>query len=644
MILLSVNELSFAIGTSPILQKVSFSISDGEKLGVIGRNGCGKSTLLSLLAGKLSPTEGSVFLAKEKRIGLLTQDGAFACDDPEKSVLARTYDAFPELLSMEARLAELEARLSSASESVIKEYTDLHDRFVKEGGLTFRSRAAGILQKLGFEKEQCALPVASLSGGQKTRLALAIELSKAPDLLLLDEPTNHLDLATLSWLEDYLKSYPGAVMVVSHDRYFLDRVTTKTLSIERHKAKLYAGGYTKSMEQRRIDREIAEKQWRDQQKEIARQEAYIAQQRAWNRERNIIAAESRQKLLDKMERLERPEAEEKSVRMTFREAIPSGQDVLAVKNLSMGYGKTQLFSSISFGIRRAERVLLLGPNGCGKSTLVRLLLEKLAPTGGKVEYGYNLKIGYYDQENQNLTPQKTVLNELWDAYPTLTETEVRNTLGLFRFTGDDAFKLVSVLSGGERARLTLAKLLLSETNFLVLDEPTNHLDLDTKEVLENALLRFSGTLFIVSHDRYLVEHLATRILELRPGFPFPGDLLDFPVGEPGSAYTEFVRYKEARRAETGDTPKESNTAAAPASGQKEQYLKNKQAKAEERKKAAARERAKAECVALETELSELEQKLYGGSAVTDYLLAAQLEERKTAVEERLMELYEVMEG
>ena len=643
MIVVSINDLSFSIGITPILQKVSFSLNEGEKLGVIGRNGCGKSTLLSLLAGRLTPTEGSVFLAKDKRVGLLTQDGAFACNDPNESVLSRMYDAFPHLLAMEKRLAELEARLDTAEEYVIKEYSELHDRFVKEGGLEFRGRAAGILQKLGFDKEQCALPVAALSGGQKTRLALAIELAKAPDLLLLDEPTNHLDLDTLSWLEDYLKSYSGAVMVVSHDRYFLDRVTNKTLSIERHKAKLYAGGYTKSMEQRRIDREIAEKQWRDQQKEIARQEAYIAQQRAWNRERNIIAAESRQKLLDKMERLERPEREEKSVRMTFREAIPSGQDVLKVKDLSMGYGKTPLFSSISFGIRRGERVLLLGPNGCGKSTLVKLLLGKLSPTGGKIEEGYNLRVGYYDQENQNLTPQKTVLAELWDAYPALTETEVRNTLGLFRFTGDDAFKLVSVLSGGERARLTLAKLLLSETNFLVLDEPTNHLDLDTKEVLEEALLHFSGTLFIVSHDRYLVEHLATRILELHPGFPFPGDLLDFPVEKSGNAYTELTLYKEARRAEAGEVLKPLDAEQAPISSQKEQYLKNKQAKAEERKKAAALERAKKEALALEDELAELEEKLYGGDGLSDYLLAAELEARKTAVEERLMELYEIME-
>ncbi len=548
MIVVSINDLSFSIGITPILQKVSFSLNEGEKLGVIGRNGCGKSTLLSLLAGRLTPTEGSVFLAKDTRVGLLTQDGAFACDDPEKSVLSRMYEAFPHLLAMEKRLAELEARLDTAEEYVIKEYSELHDRFVKEGGLEFRGRAAGILQKLGFEKEQCALSVTALSGGQKTRLALAIELAKAPDLLLLDEPTNHLDLATLSWLEDYLKSYSGAVMVVSHDRYFLDRVTNKTLSIERHKAKLYAGGYTKSMEQRKLDREIAEKQWRDQQKEIARQEAYIAQQRAWNRERNIIAAESRQKLLDKMERLERPEREEKSVRMTFREAIPSGQDVLNVKNLSMGYGKTPLFSSISFGIRR-----------------------------------------------------------------------------------------------GERARLTLAKLLLSETNFLVLDEPTNHLDLDTKEVLEEALLRFSGTLFIVSHDRYLVEHLATRILELHPGFPFPGDLLDFPVEKSGSAYSELTLYKEARRTEAGEVLKPLDAEQAPISSQKEQYLKNKLAKAEERKKAAARERAQKEVASLETELAKLEEKLYGGDGLSDYLLATELEARKTAVEERLMELYEIME-
>ncbi|MBQ7173785.1 MAG: ATP-binding cassette domain-containing protein [Clostridia bacterium] len=643
MIDLSVNELSFSVGVSPILEKVSFSLSEGDRMGVIGRNGCGKSTLLNLISGRISPTDGNVYLAKGKRIGILTQDGALSCENAEETILDRMYDAFPLLIELEEKLSELEKRLSGGDEKDIRDYADLHEKFVKGGGLEFRGRAASILQKLGFSKEQFSLPVAALSGGQKTRLALAIELARAPEILLLDEPTNHLDLATLTWLEDYLKTYPGSVMVVSHDRYFLDRVTNKTLSIERHKAKLYNGGYTKSMEQRRIDREVAEKQWRDQQKEIARQKAYIAQQRAWNRERNIIAAESRQKLLDKMELVDRPEAEEKSIRMTFREDIPSGQDVLTVKNLSMSYGSHTLFRDLSFLVRRGERILVIGPNGCGKSTLVRLLLGKLSPTGGKVEYGYNLKIGYYDQENQNLSPQKTVLAELWDAYPTLTETEVRNTLGLFRFTGDDVFKTVSVLSGGERARLTLAKLLLAKTNFLVLDEPTNHLDLDTKEVLEGALAKFSGTLLIVSHDRYLVEHLATRILELHPGFPFPGDLLDFPVEHVGSSYTEFSLYKEARRAERAQNAPAEASQNKPVSSQKEQYLKKKQAEAEERKRAAALERAKKEAASLEEELAGLEEKLYGGDGLSDYLLAAELETRKTTVEERLMELYEMME-
>ncbi|MBR5120743.1 MAG: ABC-F family ATP-binding cassette domain-containing protein, partial [Clostridia bacterium] len=364
MIAISTNELSFSVGTTVILDKVTFSLEENDKLGIIGVNGCGKSTLLRLLTGTTEPTSGEVYLSRGKTMGILTQDGAFDCEDEDQTVIERMYRSFPRLLKMEERLAILEKSLAGGDEKIIHEYTDLNEKFVEEGGLEFRSRCASILLRLGFDKLAAEQKVSTLSGGQRTRLALAIELAREPDILLLDEPTNHLDIETLAWLEGFLCSYPKCVMIVSHDRYFLDKVTNKTLSIEHHRAKLYRGNYTKSMEQRRIDREIAEKHWKNQQKEIARQEAYIAQQRAWNRERNIIAAESRQKLLDKMERVERPQNDPRAIRMRFDEASTSGNDVLEARGLSMAFGERKLFQDISFLIKRSERVMIIGPNGC----------------------------------------------------------------------------------------------------------------------------------------------------------------------------------------------------------------------------------------------------------------------------------------
>ncbi len=646
MYAITISDLTLRFGTTTILEKVSFSLQENDRLGIIGVNGCGKSTLFRLITGELEPTEGNVFLTKGKTVGILTQDGAFSCQSEEKTVLEAMYEAFPQHLAAEERLAVLEPLLQKGDEGVIREYTELHERYVQNGGLAFRGRCASILQKLGFDENAQRQAVGTLSGGQRTRLALAVQLSREPDILLLDEPTNHLDIQTLAWLESYLSSYKKCFLVISHDRYFLDRVTEKTLSIEHHRAKLYDGGYTKSIEQRRVDREIAERHWRNQQREIARQEAYIAQQRAWNRERNIIAAESRQKRLDKMERLERPEADPRAIRMQFSEASASGNDVLEARGLSMGYPGRPLFRDLSFLIKRGDRALIIGPNGCGKSTLIKLILGHLVPTAGSLSQGYHVCIGYYDQENQSLTEDNTVLDELWNAYPTKTETEIRQTLGLFRFTGEEVFKTVSVLSGGERARLTLAKLMLSKMNLLLLDEPTNHLDMDSREALESALEQFDGTVVMVSHDRYLIDKLATRILELHPGDAFPGDLLDYRVDAPGRGYTEFMTYKEARLAErSSDASSPSDAShAAPAMGSgKEQYLKSKQAASEARRRKTRIEALRSECARLEARLEQIEQELFG-SAASDYLRAAELDAEKTASEDRLLEVYEELEG
>ncbi len=640
MIVLNVDNLSLSFGTKVILENVTFSLDEGDRLGIIGVNGCGKSSLFRLILGEYEADEGAVYISKNKTIGILRQDDAFCDFEGERgdaTSLEVMYHSFPELLAMEEKLCELETLLKIGSpdrrseESLAVEYTSLNERFIREGGLEFRGRCASTLTKMGFDKDAMNRPFSSLSGGQRTRLALSRELCREPDILMLDEPTNHLDMETLLWLESFLASYKKCVLVISHDRYFLDRVTNKTLCIEHHRARLYGAPYSKCLEQRRIDREIEERHYKNQQKEIARQEAYIAQQRAWNREKNIIAAESRQKMLDKMVKLERPREAPKPIRMRFSSSTVSGNDVLTVKDLSFGYGSTPLLKELSFLVKRNDRLFLVGPNGCGKSTLIKLMLGKLMPQKGYIEAGYNVSVGYYDQENQNLTPSNTVLDELWNAFPSLTELEIRNTLALFRFIGEDVYKSVGDLSGGERARLTLSKLILSDMNLLILDEPTNHLDIDSREALETALRGFDGTIITVSHDRYFIEKLATRILDLTPD-----GLTDIKVTREGHGYEELCRERERRGTEGGT---DASVKEVSLSTQKEQYLKNKQAAADARRAQARLERLRKEAAVLEAELEAVEAEM-NGEAATDYVRLSELDTKKNALEERLLEIYE----
>lgn len=644
MTAISINDLCFSFGTKKVLDKVSFSLEESDKLGVVGVNGCGKSTLFSLILGEREPDEGSVFIARGKTVGVLTQEGAFETSElAGNSALEQMYAAFPELIRAEERLAQLTVDLERCDayaepdrhRILLAEYTDLNARFLAEGGLEFRGRCASILMKLGYDEAAMKADIATLSGGQRTRLALARQLCREPDILLLDEPTNHLDMETLVWLESFLISYKKCVIVISHDRYFLDRVTNKTLALEHCRAKLYNGGYTATMEQRRIDRELAEKHYRDQQKEIARQEAYIAQQRQWNRERNIIAAESRQKMLDKMEKLEKPQDAPRGIKIKFSETVASGNEVLRAKGLAMGFGERSLFSGVDFLIKKDERVFFVGPNGCGKSTLIRLILGKLQPTGGFVEAGYNVQVGYYDQENQNLDDNNTVLEELWSTYPNMNEVDIRSTLAAFRFLYEDTEKKVSVLSGGERARLTLAKLMLSKINLLVLDEPTNHLDINSREALEEAIEAFDGTVVTVSHDRYFIERLATRVIELIPA-ALGGGTYDYTVTHKGHAYTEYSGFRASRAVAAGETAVQSE---APISSAKEQYLRNKQKASEARKQETRMRRLREEAERIEKRIEDIDVELFG-SAATDYVRAAELEQEKNELEERLLEIYE----
>ena len=649
MIALTVDNISHSFGTKPVLADISFSLDESDRLGVIGVNGSGKSTLFKILLGELEPEQGGVYISKDKSVGILKQDdamAAFSDDEQNMPVLEVMYNSFPHLLSMESRLLMLEELLHSGDEGseeysrAVREYSTLNEKFIAEGGLEFKARCASTLLKMGFDEKDQGRSFCEFSGGQRTRLALTRELCRAPDILLLDEPTNHLDMETLQWLEGFLSSYKKCLLVISHDRYFLDRVTNKTLCIENNRARLYNGGYTKAMEQKRVDREIEERHYKNQQREIARQEAYIAQQRAWNRERNIIAAESRQKLLDKMEKIERPQDAPKGVKIRFVDAPASGNEVMNVRDIAFAYpGGKNVLLDVGFGVRKGDKLFLVGANGSGKSTLIKLILGKLLPSSGYIEMGYNVRLGYYDQENQNLSPQNTVLEELWSAYPHLTELEVRNTLAQFRFIGDDVYLRVCELSGGERARLTLSKLTLMQTNLLVLDEPTNHLDIASREALEEALDSYEGTVVIVSHDRYFIEKLATRIIDIIPASEGGGSV-DVTVLSRGQGYSELCRDRERRQAQKVEALDGSVSSMSSA---KEQYLKNKKENADSRKAKKQLERLQREATKIEEELTQIDEEM-NGEAAYDYNRLTELDEKKNALEERLLEIYEELEG
>jgi len=633
MIILSVSALSFRVGTKEILDNISFAVEDGDRVGIVGVNGSGKSTLLGMITGKVEPSDGAVYIAKDKTVGMMEQDDAFniitgtSFDD---TVLSQMYAAYPELCRDEARLSELEELLKNVSGDDLRrctaEFSEVNVRFIDNGGLHYKSRCRSILSKLGFTEKYLSEKVSSLSGGERARLNLARLLFREPDILILDEPTNHLDTDTMEWLEGILSSYKKTLLVVSHDRYFLDKVTTKTLDVEHHSAKLYGVPYSGYAVQKEADRKAAQKKYDLQQKEIARLEAYIEQQRRWNRERNIIAAESREKAIARMEKVERPKDAPRAIRFGFTKNQESGNDVLSVRGLSMEYPTKKLFTNISFEVKKREHLFIAGANGTGKSTLLKILLEKISATSGVFEFGYNVTIGYYDQENQNLDPSKTVIDELWDAYPDKNQTELRNTLALFMFRGDDAFKSVSVLSGGERARLTLAKLILSKMNLLILDEPTNHLDIQSREALESALEGFDGTIIAVSHDRYFIKKLATRVIELKDG-----NITNYTGG-----YDDYAAAREASKAQSSEI---SDEYVPQQMSNKEIYLQRKKEAAEARQLEKRKRDISEEIERLEKELAEVSDELFG-SAATDYMRAAELDDRKTYIEDRLMTLYE----
>lgn len=630
MISVNCENLSLSFGAETVLENVSFALNEGDKLGIIGVNGAGKSSLFAMITGKYQPTSGEVFISKGKTVGILEQNIEY---DSSRTILDEAINTFSDLLETEKELENLRMiSEQTGSEADAKRYADCQESFTSGGGYEFRGRCRGILKKLSLPEALWDKPVSSLSGGQKTRLSLACLLLRDPDIILLDEPTNHLDTDALFWLESYLKASRKTILVISHDRYFLDSVVNRILEIENKKSRIWNGNYTGYVNQKAIDREIQERHYVNQQREIKRIEAYIGQQRRWNRERNIIAAESRQKLLDKMERVERPEALPDRIRMTFDSSGESGNDVMSVRGLAKSYPGKALFDSVSFEVKKHDRLFICGKNGCGKSTLIKILAGRISPDEGFASLGYNVKIGYYDQENQDLHPNNTVIDELWNAYPTMTETTVRNALALFLFRGDDISKKVSVLSGGEKARLTLARLMLSKMNLLILDEPTNHLDINSREVLENALSGFDGTIIAVSHDRYFINKLATRILDF--GAESEHHLFAFEGG-----YGEYLDYR--RRHLT--SPEEEAKREAVVTASKEQYLNAKREQAEIRKSERRLKNLKDGIAATESRISEIGEEMTVCDPY-DHVKLAGLEKEQTELEDRLLSMYEELDA
>ena len=519
MIVLSCNNIHKSFGIDVILKDITFSINEGEKIGLIGANGAGKSTLFKILTSQMEYDSGELFIDKSKRVGYLSQNLALESDN---TIFGELLLVFEELLNMEKKLKTLEQKMSEPYDEtkadyhnkLIKDYTTLTEVYENRGGYTYKGEIGRVLKGLGFNENDFDKQINILSGGQKTRVALCKLLLIKPEILLLDEPTNHLDLDAIEWLEEYLKNYKGSMIIISHDRFFLDAVTNKTIEIAGGRAASYNGNYTTFIDLKKKNYDVALKAYNLQQAEIKRQEDIIQKYKSFNREKSIKAAESRQKALDKIERIEAPHKEQKASRISFETKIKSGNDVLHIEELSKSFGEKVLFTNVNMDIKRENKIALIGENGRGKTTLFKIIMDEIEKDSGVKVLGKNVNIGYYDQEQSNLDLQKTIIDEVWDEFPDMTTTEVRCALAAFLFTGDDVFKKIEKLSGGEKCRINLLKLMLSKNNFLLLDEPTNHLDIVSREALEDALLTYDGTVLVISHDRYFLNKVAGKIFEL----------------------------------------------------------------------------------------------------------------------------------
>lgn len=623
MAIFSVSNLQKSFGTDVIFSGVSFEIQDGDHIGLVGVNGSGKTTLLRVLTGELPNDGGDIYKANSTKIGYMEQH---VCRDLEKSAYSEVLTVFEPLLAMERELEEINLRLQAktgSQDELIDRQAQLTEQFEREGGLTCRSRARSALLGLGFDDAEMAQPIGVLSGGQKAKLQLAKMLLSGANLLLLDEPTNHLDIASVEWLEDFLRAYHGAFLVISHDRYFLDRITDRTFDMENGKLALYRGNYTAFLQQKEENNLALQRKYDNTKREIARLEGVVAQQRQWNREKNIKTAESKLKVIDRLEStLEKPEDAPETLQFDFSIRQRGGNDVLITEDLGLSFGEKQLFHNVNLHIRRGERVFLIGPNGCGKTSFLKTVLGVYRPTEGSVRFGAGIDTGYYDQIQANLDLDKTVIDEIWDAYPRMTQTEVRSALAVFLFKGEDVFKPVSALSGGERARVLLLRLMLSQDNFLLLDEPTNHLDISSCEALENALQSYEGTLFIVSHDRYLINKIADKVYRLEE------DGVSCTLGG-YDAYLEALKEKKEGQAAAAENVPSSRAA---------EYRARKEQQAALRKEKAALRKLESEIEETDQLIASLEAQLSDPETARDYeavaSLSHQLEEAKQTSEEQ----------
>ena len=633
--ILSCQNISKSYGTDEILKKVSFHIEANEKAAIVGINGAGKSTLLKIIMQEISPDEGEVIVAKDKTVGYLAQ---YQDTTSHQTIYEEVLEAKAALIETENRLRLMEEKMNQltgeALEKHLNDYHKLSHEFELAGGYAYRSEVVGVLKGLGFTEEDFSKKMEELSGGQKTRVSLGKLLVTKPDVLLLDEPTNHLDMESIRWLEGFLMNYKGAVIIVAHDRYFLDRVVTKVIEIFQHKANVFQGNYTAYAAKKAALREAMLKQYYNQQREIKHQEEVITKLKSFNREKSIKRAESREKMLEKVERLEKPTEENTDIKIVLEPNVVSGNDVLTVEGLAKAYPPLSLFDGIDFEIKRGERVALIGNNGTGKTTILKIINGLIDADAGTVKLGSNVHIGYYDQEHQLLHAEKTIFEEISDDYPTLTQTQIRNVLAAFLFTEDDVFKRISDLSGGERGRVSLAKLMLSDANFLILDEPTNHLDITSKEILENALRQYTGTVFYVSHDRYFINQTATRILELT------GEKVINYIGN----YDYYLeKREELAKVYLSEEPKKEKMDSAKAEV-KMDWQEQKAKQAQIRKIENALKKAEEEIERLENRVAEIDEECALPENATNSAKLGELVKEQEECNKRLEELYEEWEN
>lgn len=634
MIVLSCNNLYKSFGIDSILENICFTVNEGDKIGIIGINGTGKTTLMKIISGEYGYDEGDIYTSKDCEIGYLQQNTNFLSNN---TILEEVLTVFKPLIDMENYLRELEHKIAEEGskdnspilEKLMNDYSHVLEDFASKNGYGYKSEAKGVLKGLGFKDDDMDKPINILSGGEKTRVLLGKLLLKKPTLLLLDEPTNHLDSEAIEWLEFFLKQYKGTVMLISHDRYFLDQVVDRVFEIHNKKLKSYNGNYSKFIELSKVEKELELKKFEDQQKDLKRQEESIERLKAYGREKHLKRARSKEKALDKIDVLDKPEAYRKKAKIQFNPSISSGNDVLHVEDLSMAYDERILFKGVNFDIYRGEKVALIGPNGIGKSTLFKIVMNELTPICGDFKLGTNVNVSYFHQEQKTLNLDNTIIDEIWDSNEKLTQTEIRNMLGSLLFEDEEVFKKISTLSGGERARIAILKLILSKANFLLLDEPTNHLDIDSKEVLEEALENYTGTIFTISHDRYFLNTVVDKILVLGEN----------GITEYLGNYDYYINKKRESEEMSAIVEIEEKTKTQ----LKEEKRKEKEQREKEKKNKYKIKNIEQEIEELETKIEELDNLLCQEEVYSNPDKSKEVSQEKITFEDKLSSLYETWE-